>query len=156
MTEQPAPRTEHRTEFLWLDMTRRCQLNCVHCYNSSGPTGSHGAMSREDWLRVIDQAAACGVRRVQLIGGEPMLYPHALAVADRVLSLGIGMEVYSNLVHVTDEWWALLLREGASLATSYHSAHAGEHNRVTGRPSHLRTHAHIERALRLGFPCASA
>ncbi len=28
-------RVERRTEALWLDLTRRFQLNCVHCYNSS-------------------------------------------------------------------------------------------------------------------------
>jgi MoaA/NifB/PqqE/SkfB family radical SAM enzyme len=86
------------------------------------------------------------VRRVQLIGGEPTLHPDSLVLADRALSLGLRVEVYSNLVHVTDSWWALLLREGASLATSYCSDQADEHNAVTGRPSHARTLANIKKA----------
>lgn len=57
------------TRLLWLDLTRKCQLNCTHCYNASGPDGTHGTMAREDWISVLDQAAACGVRNIQFIGG---------------------------------------------------------------------------------------
>lgn len=42
-----------RTRLLWLDLTRRCQLECGHCYNDSGPKGTHGSMEREDWLGVL-------------------------------------------------------------------------------------------------------
>lgn len=64
--------TEARTmtpRFLWLDLTLKCQLRCTHCYNSSGPDGTHGAMPRDGWISVLDQAARLGVRSVQFIGG---------------------------------------------------------------------------------------
>jgi MoaA/NifB/PqqE/SkfB family radical SAM enzyme len=139
-------------EFLWLDLTRKCQLKCVHCYNTSGPDGTHGTMTREHWISVLDQAADCGVRRVQLIGGEPALYPHAAELLTHALSLGLHVECFSNLVHVPDEWWDLFMREGVSLATSYYSDRAGEHDAITGRRSHARTRANIEKAARLGIP----
>ncbi|WP_325114953.1 radical SAM/SPASM domain-containing protein [Streptomyces sp. GMR22] len=140
------------TGFLWLDLTRKCQLRCGPCFNSSGPEGTHGIMERDDWLHVLDQAAECGVRRVQLIGGEPTLYPDSLLLADRALSLGLGVEIYSNLVRVTEAWWALLRRDGMSLAASYYSDTPEEHNKVTGRPSHARTLANIKKAVALGIP----
>ncbi|GHH83076.1 hypothetical protein GCM10018793_44260 [Streptomyces sulfonofaciens] len=99
------------TRLLWLDLTRRCQLECTHCYNASGPNGDHGTMTRDDWAGVLDQAASCGVLDVQFIGGEP-----------------------------------------TTLATSYYSHRAAEHNAMTGRPSHARTRANIEKAVRLGVP----
>lgn len=55
--------------FVWLEITGRCQLSCSHCYARSGPAGSHGRMTMNDWLRVIDQAAGLGVDWVQFIGG---------------------------------------------------------------------------------------
>ncbi|MFI0777941.1 radical SAM/SPASM domain-containing protein [Streptomyces sp. NPDC021212] len=140
------------TRFLWLDLTRKCQLSCTPCFNASGPEGTHDTMTREDWLRVLDQAAGCGVRRVQLIGGEPTLHPDSLVLADSALSLGFGVEIYSNLVRVTEAWWALLQREGMSLATSYYSDAPDEHNKVTGRPSHARTLANIKKAAQLRIP----
>ncbi|GAB2801596.1 radical SAM/SPASM domain-containing protein [Streptomyces daliensis] len=147
------PSAEQRaTEFLWLDLTRRCQLECTPCFNSSGPQGTHGTMTREDWIAVIGQAAECGVRRVQFIGGEPTMHPDALSLADRALALGLRVEVYSNLVHISEAWWALLQHKGASLATSYYSNRPDEHNAVTGRPSHARTLANIKKAMRLDIP----
>src|SRR4051812_13370699 len=152
MTTIVATTSAKDTRFLWLDLTRKCQLQCGPCFNSSSPEGTHGIMTREDWLRVLDQAAECGVHRVQLIGGEPTLHPDSLAIADHALSLGLGVEIYSNLVRVTDAWWALLQREGMSLAASYYSDAPDEHNKVTGRPSHARTLANIKKAVQLRIP----
>ncbi|WP_160050867.1 radical SAM/SPASM domain-containing protein [Nocardiopsis sp. FR4] len=138
---------------IWLDLTRVCQLECAHCYNNSGPDGDHGTMTRTDWLRTIDQAAAAGVRHVQLIGGEPTLHPDALEIAAHALAAGMNVEAYSNLVHVTDAWWALLQRPGMSLATSYYSADPDQHNAMTGRPSsHRHTRRNLVKALNLGIP----
>ncbi|MFC9084913.1 radical SAM protein [Nocardiopsis dassonvillei] len=142
----PAPPT-----MLWLDLTRQCQLECTHCYNDSGPTKEHGAMSRNDWFAVIDQAVATGTRHIQLIGGEPTLHPDALDLATHALDLGMTVEAYSNLVHITDAWWALLQRPGMSLATSYYSTDPAQHNAMTGRPaSHRHTRRNIIKALELG------
>ncbi|MGW1072893.1 radical SAM/SPASM domain-containing protein [Streptomyces sp. NPDC002537] len=143
---------ELTTTYLWLDFTRKCQLECVQCYNSSGPDGGHGAMTRDDWFRVLDQAAKVGVENVTFIGGEPTMYPHAIEIADRALVLGIRVEVYSNLVHLSDAWWTLLQREGMSLATSYYSDKAAEHNKITRRPSHARTRSNIVKAIERGIP----
>lgn len=149
------PQTEQTAgaaEFLWLDLTRKCQLTCTHCYNDSGPTRGHGTMTRADWLTTIDQAARLGVRRVQLIGGEPTLHPGAPRLVTHALGAGLSVEVYSNMVSVKPRWWELLRREGMSVATSYYSDQAAQHNKVTGRASHARTRANIAKALRLGVP----
>ncbi|GAA4104169.1 radical SAM/SPASM domain-containing protein [Actinomadura miaoliensis] len=137
---------------LWLDLTRKCQLSCSHCYNSSGPTGDHGTMTGEDWTRVLDQAAACGVERIQLIGGEPTLHPHAVQLVDHALSLGLHVEIFSNLVAVSASWWRTFQQPGVSLATSYYSDQADQHNAITGRPTHARTRANIRRAVSRGIP----
>ncbi|MGW1278505.1 radical SAM/SPASM domain-containing protein [Streptomyces tsukubensis] len=152
--------TAHATEalrptrvegLLWLDLTRKCQLNCGHCYNASGPEGEHGALAREDWIAVIDAAAERGIGRVQLIGGEPTLHPDALTLARHILGLGLELEVFTNLVRVTDEWWMVFQHRRTVLATSYYSDQPGEHNTITGRPSHGRTRANIIKALESGI-----
>jgi MoaA/NifB/PqqE/SkfB family radical SAM enzyme len=107
-------------------------------------------MTREDWLSVLDQAAASGVRKVQLIGGEPTMHPDAPELADHALSLGLKVEIYSNLVHVSATWWELFQRDGVEVATSYYSGRAEEHDAMTGRRSHARTRANIAKAVQLG------
>ncbi|GAA2432058.1 hypothetical protein GCM10010191_52470 [Actinomadura vinacea] len=144
--EQAKPR------MLWLDLTRKCQLSCSHCYNSSGPEGDHGTMTIKDWTRVLDEAAGCGVQQIQLIGGEPTMHPAGAQLVEHALGLSLRVEIYTNLVHVSAEWWGLFQRDGVSLATSYYSDQAEVHNAVTGRPTHARTRANIERALTLDIP----
>ncbi|WP_405948465.1 radical SAM/SPASM domain-containing protein [Streptomyces prunicolor] len=138
--------------FLWLDLTRKCQLQCVHCHNDSGPDGTHGTMTREEWVSVLDQAASAGVPGVQFTGGEVTMHPDARALVGHALTLDLRVEVYSNLVHITPEWWETLQRDGVTLATSYYSDKDAKHNAMTGRPSHARTRANIVKAVQLGIP----
>lgn len=151
ITEGPAT-LQRATEFLWLDLTRKCQLACTHCYNGSGSHGDHGSMTRADWFRVVQQAAETGIRRVQLIGGEPTLHPDALDLVSHALGCGLAVEVYSNGVHLSEKWWTTLLRPGVSLATSYYSDDPAEHTAITGRRTHALTRANIVKAVRLGVP----
>ncbi|MEV5237968.1 radical SAM/SPASM domain-containing protein [Streptomyces cinnamoneus] len=103
-------------------------------------------------LAPVDQAVAAGVEAVQLVGGEPTLHPHFAELADHALTIGLNVEVYSNLAHVSPSNWTVFQRDGCSLATSYYSNNASEHNEVTRRPSHGRTRANIIKALSLGIP----
>ncbi|MDK1472255.1 radical SAM protein [Streptomyces sp. 549] len=136
---------------LELEITGRCQLTCTHCLSESSPQATHGAMTPADWRGVIIDAAALGVCSVQLIGGEPTVHPHWREFAELALSLGMGVEVYSNLFHVAPGWWDLLTREGLTLATSYYSDEPEEHDRITGRAgSYTRTRCHIREAVTRG------
>lgn len=139
--------------FLWLEITGRCQLSCSHCYADSGPIGTHGAMTTEDWRRVIDQAAALGVNMVQFIGGEPTLHPDLPVLIDHSLTAGVRVEVFSNLVHVPPSLWETFGRPGVGLACSYYSDRPRQHARITGTAgSHARTRANIVEAVRRSIP----
>jgi pyruvate-formate lyase-activating enzyme len=142
-----------QTRFMWLEITGNCQLECDHCYASSGPGRGHGAMSPDDWLGVITEAATCGVQRVQFIGGEPTAHPALGAFISRARSHGLDVEVFSNLFAITKRMWKLFEDHDVSLATSYYSVIPAEHDGITGRQgSYLRTRANIAEALRRGLP----
>jgi MoaA/NifB/PqqE/SkfB family radical SAM enzyme len=111
-------------------------------------------MSLDVWCRVLDEAADIGVGRVQLIGGEPTLHPHFSDLVCHGLSRDLDVEIYSNLARsFVPAAWNLFGRPGVRLATSYYSADAIQHDRITGRPgSHRWTLANIQEALRRGVP----
>lgn len=137
--------------FVWLEITGRCQLTCDHCYAGSGPDGTHGTMTATDWRRVIDQAAELGVDQVQFIGGEPTLHADLPELVRHALTRGLRVEVFTNLVHVTEAHWAVFQLPGVQLATSYYSDDPAQHAAITGRPSHARTKANIDEAVRRGI-----
>lgn len=138
--------------FLWLEITGKCQLECTHCYASSGPSGTHGSMTREDWMCVIDQAARLGVPFLQFIGGEPTLHPDFAVLLQFALDRGIKVEVFSNLVHITPSLWDLFSQPGVSLATSWYSDDQQIHARITSRTSFFSTKSNIEEAVRRYIP----
>ncbi|MGW3311491.1 radical SAM protein [Streptomyces sp. NPDC001073] len=153
MTIAPeAPAIPKPLTFLELEITGRCQLTCSHCYAQSGPTGGHGTMTAADWRRVIDEAAELGVETVQFIGGEATMHPAFVELADHALNTGRRVQVFSNLYRVSADLWALFERPGLSLATSYYSDDAEEHDEVTGRAgTHARTRANIVSAVERGI-----
>uniref|UniRef100_UPI003EBD5F62 radical SAM protein n=1 Tax=Nocardiopsis synnemataformans TaxID=61305 RepID=UPI003EBD5F62 len=82
--------------FVWLEITGKCQLECAHCYASSGPDGTHGVMTKQDWRRVIDEVSASGAGMVQFIGGEPTLHPDLEELVTHALTRGLDVEIYTN------------------------------------------------------------
>ncbi|TDD10463.1 radical SAM protein [Nonomuraea diastatica] len=135
-----------------MEITGRCQLECVHCYANSGPHGSHGTMAYSDWAAAIDQAAKLGTSMVQFIGGEPTLHPALPSLITHALDRGVEVEVHSNLVHVADPLWDLFALSGVRLATSYYTDDPDQHQRITGRHTLERTRAKIARAVARGIP----
>lgn len=139
-------------EFFWAEVTGRCQLQCVHCYADSGPTGTHGTMTATDWTAAISQAAQLGARMVQFIGGEPTLHPALAELIGHALDAGLQVEVYSNLVHVPPALWEVFCRPGVRLATSFYSDDRARHRAITGRDALPRVQANIAEAVRREIP----
>lgn len=110
-------------------------------------------MVAADWRAVISDAASIGIGMVQFIGGEPTLHPAFVELVGCALDHGLLVEVYSNLVHVTPAMWELFSMPGVSLATSYYSDSAPEHDAITRRSrSHERTRANLAEALGRKIP----
>jgi MoaA/NifB/PqqE/SkfB family radical SAM enzyme len=149
-----APARPAVPEFLELEITGKCQLTCpTLCYAKAGPTEGHGSMTTDDFKRLISEAANIGVRKVQFIGGEPTMHPDFEALVHRALALGLDVQVYSNLYRVKLAHWQLFEHPKVSLATSYYSDAAEEHEQVTGRKgSHAATRANIIQAIQRGIP----
>lgn len=139
--------------FAWLEITGKCQEKCVHCYADSSPQGTHGDMTEGDWVSSIDQVQALGGQMVQFIGGEPTLHPSLPTLIGHSLEKGMEVEVYSNLTHVSNKMWETLDQPGVSIATSYYSSRASEHDKITNlRGSHKKTRDNIVKALGRGIP----
>ena len=148
LTPTPKP-----VRFLELEITQNCQLTCPSlCYAQAGPTRSHGAMTDDDWRSVITQAAALGVKTVQFIGGEFSRRPGWDALVRHALDQGLQAQLYSNLFQIRAEWWELFEHPGVSLACSYYSDQADQHDQVTGRKgSHTKTRSNIVESVRRGI-----
>lgn len=140
--------------FLWLELTGKCNLRCIHCYADSGPYRRlHDEMVPEDWENVLEQAADLGCRAVQFIGGEPTMYPALARLIERARELGFTfVEVYTNGTMLNPRLKETFLRHHVHLAFSVYSASPQIHDRVTQQDGSLEsTLASIRWALASGL-----
>jgi MoaA/NifB/PqqE/SkfB family radical SAM enzyme len=135
-------------DFLWLELTNRCNLQCVHCYTESGPqTGDRDLLTVDDYLSVMSQARELGCRQMQFIGGEPQLSPHFQRLLEASKEMGFEfVEVFSNLTRLSDETVRFARSAGIHFATSVYSDEPEAHQAITrSRTSHARTIGNLRR-----------
>ena len=141
-------------KFLWVEVTNRCDLECVHCYVDSGPTRPlRGTMTCQDYESVLAEAALLGCRRVQFLGGEPTLYPDLGRLVTHARTLNFTfVEVFTNGAGLTDAMCQFLKIHDVHLAFSVHGSSAEAHEKVTGRAgSYRRTLKRIRTAVDTGL-----
>ncbi len=142
-------------DFLWLEITRACNLQCVHCYADAGPSVHlTGEMGMEDWRRLLKEGYELGCRAVQFIGGEPTISPHLPQLIVDAKAVGFDfLEVYTNGTRLNERLLETLRAAEVHLAFSLYASRAGVHDDVTQRKGSFEKTVHaIRRSLELGIP----
>jgi len=122
-------------DFLWLELTRKCNLRCEHCYADSEPSlDLRGPMTFDRWKTVLAEARALGCERVQFIGGEVLLVPYLEQLISEARAIGFAfIEVYTNATAVTSSTIEYFKKYSVSVASSFYSCNASVHDQITHR-----------------------
>jgi PqqA peptide cyclase len=80
--------------WLLLELTYRCPLHCVFCYNPTDFAKSGPELETADWIRVLQEARALGAVQLGLSGGEPLSRDDLEVIVDEAHRLGF----YTNLI----------------------------------------------------------
>jgi pyrroloquinoline quinone biosynthesis protein E len=80
--------------WLLLELTYRCPLHCVFCYNPTEFARTGAELGTNDWLRVLREARALGAVQLGLSGGEPLVRDDLETIVAEAHTLGF----YSNLI----------------------------------------------------------
>ncbi|HWW80961.1 MAG TPA: pyrroloquinoline quinone biosynthesis protein PqqE [Steroidobacteraceae bacterium] len=83
-----------RPLWLLLELTYRCPLHCVFCYNPTDFATTGPELATQDWIRVLHEARALGAVQLGLSGGEPLARDDLEVIVAEAHSLGF----YSNLI----------------------------------------------------------
>lgn len=95
---------EFQLKWLAWEITRRCNLRCVHCRSSSElEVKEHPDFSTEEGKRVIDDIASFCKPVVVLSGGEPLLRDDWFELAKYGTEKGLRMCLATNGTLVTHE-----------------------------------------------------
>ena len=84
----PKSASERRPIVVW-NVTRTCNLRCVHCYSDSFAQKYPGELTHEQALANIDDVAAFKVPALLFSGGEPLVRPDTLELMEYATQKGL-------------------------------------------------------------------
>ena len=132
---EAAPEAARSTEVphvvAW-NLTRRCNLECAHCYIAAGPdTGATGELSTAECLRITDEILALNPAPMFIFsGGEPLLRNDLTTLARHAVKRGATVVVGTNGTLLTDAKIEELKAAGVTgVAVSVESLEATYHDR---------------------------
>ncbi len=117
-------------KFAWIEVTRRCNMACTFCYEKSNPT-CHEYMKFEDFETAIENLKEISVKRIQFIGGEPLLLKGQLKKMVLACREDFDfIEIYTNGILIDEDWCKFFQANNIHIATSIHSYLPEEHDRI--------------------------
>lgn len=108
-----APKTaaQRRPIVVW-NVTRTCNLRCVHCYSDSYAQKYPGELTLAQARGVIDDLVGFQVPALLFSGGEPLTHPHLFELMEYATGQGLRVTLSTNGTLITPEIAARLKATG--------------------------------------------
>ncbi|HQZ28990.1 MAG: radical SAM protein [Verrucomicrobiales bacterium] len=90
------------------NITRTCNLRCVHCYSDSNAERYLGELTWDQMETVVADLGSYKVPSLLLSGGEPMIHPRFFDLVDTASQAGLKLTISTNGTLITEEKAALL------------------------------------------------
>lgn len=98
-----AHRADTRKPITVWNITRTCNLRCVHCYSDSQAQGYPGELTWSEMEAVVADLAAYQVPSLLLSGGEPLVHPRFFDLVDLATAAGLKLTISTNGTLITPE-----------------------------------------------------
>jgi len=102
----------HTLRMVAWEVTRSCNLACIHCRASAGCGPYAGELTTDEGLRLLDDIATIGKPVIILTGGEPLLRSDIFEIAAYGDRKGLRVVLATNGTLVTKQVAGNLLRSG--------------------------------------------
>jgi Fe-coproporphyrin III synthase len=109
----PKKASERRPIVVW-NITRACNLKCVHCYNDSGACKADDELSTAQAKAVLDDLVQFGVPSVLFSGGEPLMRPDLFELIGYAVERGVRTVISTNGTLITTEKAKQIKQHGVS------------------------------------------
>jgi len=84
------------------EVTRNCNLNCIHCRAAAGRGPYEKELSREECFRLLDDITSFSRPVIILTGGEPLLRPDIFEIAQYAAGRGLRTVMAVNGTLLTE------------------------------------------------------
>jgi Fe-coproporphyrin III synthase len=104
---------DKRPVVVW-NITRRCNLKCIHCYAHATEEAPTDELSHEEGKALIDDLAGFGVPVMLFSGGEPLVRPDLPELAAYAVEKGMRAVISTNGTLITPKMAKTLKEIGLS------------------------------------------
>ena len=116
---------------LEIELTRRCNQKCVHCWNESNSTDNNN-LNSERVKELITEFRFNGGQRLLITGGEPLLYADLEDVLSKAKEQGVRkIEITTNGTLITDRQAEMLAKYLNYINVSLHGPNPRIHDSIT-------------------------
>ena len=137
-----------------IEFNKSCNFRCLYCYASDNNL-HRNELTKEEFIGVIRQARELGARKMIILGGEPMLYPHILDMIRFIRGLDMEVELFTNGTNMTPEAARTMYDLGVRVVLKMNTFDENLQDTLSGRKG---AYAQIQEAFRnlkqAGYPSA--
>ncbi len=109
----PRRASERRPIVVW-NITRACNLKCVHCYNDSGASKADDELSTGQAKAVLDDLSQFNVPSILFSGGEPLMRPDLFELIGYAVEQGLRAVISTNGTLITADVAKRIKQHGVS------------------------------------------
>ena len=119
---------------LAIEITKKCNLRCAHCYLSAGDAADE-ELTTEEIKDLIKSAKKLGARSVSIGGGEPLMRSDYIAIIKYALSLDLMVALGTNGTLIDEEIAETISKLPIKIQISFDGAKKGTHDSIRGKGS---------------------
>jgi len=135
-----------------IEFNRSCNFRCIYCYASDNAR-HRNELTKEEFIDVISQAREMGARKMIILGGEPMLYPHIMEMIRFIRKLDMEVELFTNGTSITRATAQALYDNGVRVVLKMNTFDESLQDTLSGRKG---AYTQIQEALKnlklAGYP----
>ena len=113
--------------------TRTCNLECVHCYADARIKRFAGELTTEEAQRMIDDLASINTPALLISGGEPLVRPDILDLAEYATALGVRVTFSTNGTLIDEKKAARIAKIGVTYVGISVDGGEARHDQFRGR-----------------------
>ena len=124
-------------DIIYLELTRACNLKCIHCLNNSG-IKQKDELTKEDLLKLIKNFSSHGVQEIRFTGGEPLLFNGIYDLIRFATEEGICTSLGTNGTLVTKEVAKKLKESGLKKVVVSIDGNKKIHDKIRGKKNYQK------------------
>ena len=105
---------EHKLSYLFLEITRKCNLDCLHCGSDCKAEVNYPELTTDSWIKIIDYIEKTYSKSVAFVltGGEPLIHPDIYKIGQHIKEKGMRWGMVTNGIILSESRLIKLIDSG--------------------------------------------